>query len=350
MTDEIIKADDAAGDLLPAVPQSAGNLNLLNKEATELLWKTAQRFANSGIVPTIFRGKPDDCFIALQMAARMKADPMMLMSAAYIVHGKLGFESKLATGLINQSGLMLGRMKFRTRGEDPKAEDYACQAYGTDRETGEDVSGEWITWALVRGEGWDSKTGSKWLTMPGQMFHYRASIFFIRRHYPEVLLGMQTTDELQDIAQADIISVTGAPAPKARADELQARILDAHTEGEKGDIGERISEKGDEAVEKLREDEPDDLETLFTKLGATGVEIDRFMHMKTGKVAGPSMTPEDLEGCVKLLGAFKTQKEFRDWMHVQADVQASREAKAAEEKREAGKGKKENKRSGGLFN
>jgi hypothetical protein len=54
---------------------------------------------------------------------------------------------------------------------------------------------------MVKAEGWDSKSGSKWKSIPSQMFCYRAAAFFGRLYCPERLLGMQTAEELQDITK-----------------------------------------------------------------------------------------------------------------------------------------------------
>ena len=51
---------------------------------------------------------------------------------------------------------------------------------------------------MAKAEGWSTKNGSKWLTMPRQMLAYRAGSFFARMYCPEVLLGIQTIDEIQD--------------------------------------------------------------------------------------------------------------------------------------------------------
>ena len=52
---------------------------------------------------------------------------------------------------------------------------------------------------MAQKEGWSTKPGSKWLTMSEQMLAYRAGSFFARAYCPEVLLGVQTIDEIQDV-------------------------------------------------------------------------------------------------------------------------------------------------------
>jgi hypothetical protein len=48
-------------------------------------------------------------------------------------------------------------------------------------------------------EGWFSKSGSKWQTMPDLMLRYRAATFFCRLYAPEVTMGFQTAEEVQDV-------------------------------------------------------------------------------------------------------------------------------------------------------
>ncbi|MEJ1390292.1 MAG: hypothetical protein RPU34_05250, partial [Candidatus Sedimenticola sp. (ex Thyasira tokunagai)] len=56
-----------------------------------------------------------------------------------------------------------------------------------------------VTIAMAKAEGWYSKNGSKWQTMPEVMLGYRAASFFGKRYAPDILMGMQTAEELNDI-------------------------------------------------------------------------------------------------------------------------------------------------------
>jgi hypothetical protein len=60
---------------------------------------------------------------------------------------------------------------------------------------------------MAKAEGWLTKTGSKWITMPELMLKYRAAAFFGRLYAPEVLMGMQTTEEIVDITPLQPASV-----------------------------------------------------------------------------------------------------------------------------------------------
>lgn len=163
------------------------------------LWRLSMLYSKSAIVPAHYQGKPEDCFIACQMAFRMRIDPFAYMQASYVVHGKPGIEAKLAVAMINTSGKIKGRIRFRDT-RDAKGVMTACTAFAIDAETGDEVSAT-VTWEMVVAEGWAGKAGSKWKTIPELMFHYRSASFLIRQYYPEVTMGMATTDELFDEPQ-----------------------------------------------------------------------------------------------------------------------------------------------------
>jgi hypothetical protein len=148
-------------------------------------WRFATALSRTNMVPQHYRDKPDECLIALDLAARLETNWLAVMQHTFDVHGRLGFEAKFV-------------MEYEVKGENADDDDYAVRAYATSRRTGKVLYGPWITWKLVNAEGWSKKKDSKWLTMPEQMFHYRAASWFKNRHCPEVTIGIPTTDELED--------------------------------------------------------------------------------------------------------------------------------------------------------
>lgn len=172
---------------------------LLDTAKFEHMWRIATMFAKTELIPKHFQNKPEDTFIVCQMAIRCGIDPMTMLQNTYIVHGRPGIESKLAIALVNTSGLFEDSLDYEIEGDDPSNKGYRVRCYAVRKSTGKRVEGPWIDWALVKAEGWDSKQGSKWKTMPALMFQYRAAMFFARLHCPERLLGMQTADELEDV-------------------------------------------------------------------------------------------------------------------------------------------------------
>ncbi len=199
---------------------------LLDTGKFEQMWRIATIFSNSQLVPTHFQGKKENCFLGLQMAFRLGVDPMMLLQNTYIVGGRPGMESKMIIALINSSGLFEDPLEYEIEGDDPKDKKYRVRAYATRKGTGKVCKGPWIDWDMVKGEGWDSKSGSKWKSIPSQMFCYRAAAFFGRLYCPERLLGMQTADELQDITPpVDVAYGSSTPT----AESITARFTNLET-------------------------------------------------------------------------------------------------------------------------
>lgn len=162
------------------------------------LWRVAQVFAGSELVPAHYRGKPNNCFVAMQMSIRLNVDPMMFMQNTFVIQGTPGMEAKLVIALINARGPFEGPVQWKFSGEGPTR---ACTAYAKHKATGE-VCQATVTWEMATKEGWTTKKGSKWQTMPDLMFQYRSAAFLGRLHCPECLMGMKTTDELIDIKAA----------------------------------------------------------------------------------------------------------------------------------------------------
>ncbi len=167
--------------------------------------RVAKVFAESSMVPQQFQKNLPNCVIALNLSERMQVDPFMLMQNMYIVHGRPGIEAKLAIALINQSG-RFSEVEYEMMGDKEK-DDFSCKAYATKLSTGKVLYGPKVDIAMAKAEGWYNKQGSKWKTMPELMLQYRAAMFFGRTYCPDLLLGMLTREELQDIIDVTPISL-----------------------------------------------------------------------------------------------------------------------------------------------
>jgi len=168
-----------------------------------LAQRVASAFAASSLVPEQFRGSVPNCLVAINMAARMHADPLMVMQNLYVVHGRPAWSAQFMIASFNQCGRFTS-MRFEWRGE-PGARGCACRAWAVERSTGDRIEGTWVTWDMVDREGWSKRNGSKWLTLPEQMFRYRAATFFVRAYAPEIALGIPAADEIEDAVDAEVV-------------------------------------------------------------------------------------------------------------------------------------------------
>ena len=166
-----------------------------NERAFALAQREATALANSDLVPKDFKGNVANCLIALGLSKRIGADPLMVMQNLYVIHGRPAFSATFLIACLNQCGRFTP-LRYRITGE---GDERTCIAVANDRETGEEYEGPPVSIGMAKAEGWATKSGSKWKTMPDLMLRYRAAAFFARTTAPEVAMGLYTDDELSDI-------------------------------------------------------------------------------------------------------------------------------------------------------
>lgn len=172
-----------------AMPTVAGNNPLT------AMMSVAEELSKSDIIPKEFQKKPANCLIAVQLANRLKADPFMVMQNTDVIYGKPALRSTFIIACINGSGKLLGNLKFELNEKCTK-----CRAWGIEKETGAKLYGPTITMEMAQAEGWIAKNGSKWKTMPEIMLRYRAASFFGRLQCPEILNGIYSTEEVEEMS------------------------------------------------------------------------------------------------------------------------------------------------------
>lgn len=166
-------------------------------------WELANRigkaFAASSLVPAQYQGNVANCIVALEMANRMGASPLMVMQNLYIVHGNPGWSSKFLVACFNQCG------RFSSLRYEWSEDRNTCRAWAIEKATGEKIEGPAVSVEMAKAEGWSTKSGSKWKTMPELMLMYRAAAFLIRTYAPEISMGLRTDDEIIDMGPADVV-------------------------------------------------------------------------------------------------------------------------------------------------
>lgn len=168
-----------------------------SSQSFELMQRVSKAFSSSELVPAQYKDKIANCMIAVDIANRIGASPLMVMQNLYIVHGSPSWSSKFLVATINACG-RFSSLRYEWQGK-PGDSDYGCRAWAVEKGTDQRLDGVWVTWAMVKAEGWDAKNGSKWKTMPDQMFVYRAAAFWQRAYAPELGMGLQTVEEIHDV-------------------------------------------------------------------------------------------------------------------------------------------------------
>lgn len=172
----------------------------------ELAQRAAKALSSSTLVPKEYQGNLPNCIVALNMAQRLEADPLMVMQNLVIVHGRPTWSAQFLIATANTCG-RFSAIRFEFKGKDG-SDDWACRAWAVEKDTGERLDGTWVSIAMAKKEGWYQKNGSKWQTIPQQMLMYRAGSWWVRVYAPELSMGLTTAEEARDF-----IDITPDPEP-----------------------------------------------------------------------------------------------------------------------------------------
>jgi len=181
-------------------------------QAFEDAQRIAKALASSTLIPPQFQGQQGfaNCLVALEIAGRMGISPFLAMQHLHVIHGRPSWSSSFIIAMVNGCG------RF-------SRDSLACYAVAKDLASGQELNGPTITMAMAKKEGWATKQGSKWLTMPELMIRYRAAAFWGRLYASDMLLGMQSQEEVVDVepvtvtetSVADLNAAIAQPAPVA---------------------------------------------------------------------------------------------------------------------------------------
>lgn len=166
----------------------------------KMAWQMAQALASSSIVPQNFQKNPSNCLIAIEQANRLNMSPFLVMQNLYVIQGRPSWSSQWIIAAVNNSGKFDMELQFEEK-KDKDGKPFSCQCWTM--QGGRRIEGITIDMDLARAEGWTSKNGSKWRTMPQVMLRYRAASFFARMNCPEVILGLYSREEAEEIAYAE---------------------------------------------------------------------------------------------------------------------------------------------------
>ncbi|MGD9756395.1 hypothetical protein [Comamonas testosteroni] len=230
-------------------------------DSFEFLQRSAKAFSNSTMVPPAYQAmitkgygqratvEPNpaavsNCMIALDMAQRLQANPLMVMQNLHIIEGRPSWSSQFIIAAINSCG-RFSPLRFDLQWLDDMDANYStfewvdgrkveqkhtvrirnarCVAWAVERGTTipqfslEDLKAHGsiyrcckhygipiiesppVTMEMAVNEGWYGKNGSKWRSMPDLMMQYRTAAFFGRIYAPELLMGLPTDDEVRDV-------------------------------------------------------------------------------------------------------------------------------------------------------
>lgn len=193
--EEVQIAEIAPMDVAPSTPSIFTSMQNFTD-----VYRIGREMSNTDLVPQQYKGKPMDCAVAIDIANRMGLSPLTVMQNLWVVRGVPSWSGQACMSLIIASKRYKS-VKPVYVGQEGK-DDWGCYISAIEVSSGEEIKGTTVTIGMAKKEGWYSKSGSKWQTMPQQMMAYRAAAFFARVYCPNELMGFRVEGEVEDIASS----------------------------------------------------------------------------------------------------------------------------------------------------
>lgn len=239
-----------------AVPMRTTSALVLDSSTMDKMIRLAEVMASGKTtLPTHLRGNTGDCMAIVMQAVQWNMNPFAVAQKTYLSpSGRLAYEGQLIASVINNSGLLQGRLKlewfgpweniigrFKTMESRTKKDGHGEPSkYIVPDWKPADEAGLGIrVWETVRGEDAPrvlelllaqvrTRHSTLWTEDPKQQIAYSAQARWGRLHTPDVILGVYMTDELEappmkDMGAAEVV----CPWP----DDIKAKGLLAASAG-----------------------------------------------------------------------------------------------------------------------
>lgn len=192
------------GEILDAVPVNVGNSAnslVLDARSMDSMLSMANLMAESSVtLPAHFRGKAADCLAVVMQSMQWRMNPFAVAQKTHIVNGTLGYEAQLVNAVVISMAPTKDRLHFDWFGDwknvskDDKSHDRGVRVWATLK--GEDEPRELV---LTMGQVGSVRNSPLWANDPRQQIAYLAIKRWSRLYCPDVILGVYTPDEIEEI-------------------------------------------------------------------------------------------------------------------------------------------------------
>lgn len=288
------------GGVVVAQPTpSSAVVNFFDPTQFETMQRVCKMFASSELVPDMYKASDknpiekavSNCMIAIEIAQRIGASPLMVMQNMVPIYGKPSWSSKFLVATVNTCGRfnplqyrftvkgMLGMVEYtdyewqgqrkvavQKQFDGKNIMDIECIAYTSAKGSDQVLESSPVSIRLAIQEGWYTKNGSKWQTMTKQMLMYRAASFWTSAYAPELSMGMRTVEEQQDIYTEfeEVKDVKEEVAKEKESNANKTTIeIDLGTSGGDKSVTTTIDTQTGEIISQEQEESPQQGDAKF---------------------------------------------------------------------------------------
>lgn len=178
---------------------SAGQINFVN--ANEIMEFAKMMALGKQAIPPHLRESPGACLAVCIQASAWTMSPFAVANKSYVVNDRMAYEAQIIAAVILMRAPIIGRLKYAYKGEG-QTRKCICTAKLDDGDT-VDYESPMIKDIKV-------KNSPLWVSDPDQQLAYYSARALARRHFPDVILGVYTPEEMAEETMRDVT----APIPR----------------------------------------------------------------------------------------------------------------------------------------
>lgn len=215
-------------------PTLAGSVDVISAGHVQKFTEFAKTLAVSGMLPDGLRGNPANVFMAIMQGLDLGLRPMQALNLIDVIKGKPGLKPEGMRALIQSAG-------HEWRDVEVTAEKCVIRA----RRKGTEYWNE-VTYTIEQAKtAGDYAKNAIYKARPEDMLYARCSVRMAKRHFSDVINGLPSVDDLQELApeperptlaQAAAEREKPAEAPAASPERTRADVLAAAAEFEGVDV------------------------------------------------------------------------------------------------------------------
>ena len=191
---------------------------VLDYQAMAQMSNLAEMMANGrATVPQHLQGNPADCMAVVMQAAQWRMNPFAVAQKTHVVQGTLGYEAQLVNAVVCSSTKVKDSFHYDWFGDWTKVignfvtkTSQKGNQYQAPNWTAADEKGLGVrVWATLKGESEPRvielllsqaqvRNSTLWASDPKQQLAYLAVKRWARLYAPDVILGVYSSDELQE--------------------------------------------------------------------------------------------------------------------------------------------------------
>lgn len=163
------------------------------------------------------RGNAGLCLSICIQAMEWQVNPFALANKSYVVNDQICYEASLFQTVVARRAPIVGRIKMEFAGEKEKR---TCRVWAELSDGTGIVEYTSPMFATIQ-----PKNSPLWKNDPDQQLFYFAVRSFARRHFPDVMMGVYTVDEMLDTEPETVRTVDSRP----KSERLAERLIPATT-------------------------------------------------------------------------------------------------------------------------